>query len=711
MKEKGKRLSKLLVLIGIHVFSIGDLYGQLDCEITPLPTTLTNPWWSGWQNGYPNNVWNAHVFQLTDTYNPSGDIRRDFGIHANLSNPPYKYKGYLLRDNNHFLPSSGLNFDTEFSDYTIVGDDVSLFETGTTPTTPGGCGTQLQNFGLLMQGRFIVPAPGIYRARIGSDDGSYFRMFRNATKSNLYSDLNGNGLEHINWFKDPSNPNFDGVYNYVYGDNIRNYYVEFQGGEEVFIDLNYYERRLNSRLSFEFDLYFGPGEISISGPQTSPGVVSICGINPNPSEFVSNSPAVFESGVVSSYQWQYSLSNGPSATWIDIPGAFGATYDIPAYVEGDPDSWTGTRYFRRSVTNQIVNDDGTVTEVDVFTNVLQINLEAIEDLDQQEFGDNQWIGHIYNGARNFSSANYLGRDTESIIFNQQFGGYIGPSSPIYYSLEHGCSVIFDNKTVRYKMRMDVEPGTYQFRVNGDDGYRLYLNGVLTSINEWTKSSGPKPSPDVIEYNVIEAGQIELILEYYELGGNQRITFDYDFTSTALPVEWGQILGMSCGENNCLTWETLQEKYTSHFIIERSYDGLEWTPLGEAVAAQGFSTQATTYQMVDASFKQERSFYRVKQVDIDGTMDYSETIRIDNPSFQMKMMPYPNPTVDRVRFYSEDEVLLVQVSSFSGNVNYRAAFDSVGQHLYELDLSTQHNGQYVITVVTKSSRISHKLVKR
>lgn len=705
MERKEKKLSRLILLVVLLIWTGANSFGQLACENT-LPETFTHPWRNGWA-GFPVNAWNGFVFQLDSNYNPSGDTHRDFV--AAGAQAFRKYKGYLIRDNNHFLPTTGLNFDTEFSDYSLAGDDMNMFQTGLTPTTSDGCETVLEDFGVLMRSRYIVPSPGIYRIRIGSDDGSFFRVYRNANPNDLYLDLNGNPLIHNNWFKDPASPNFDGVFNFVYEDNIRNYYVEFEGGEVVYIQLNYYEKSLISRLSFEFDLYFGPGEVKIAS--TSTGIASYCGINPNPPAFQSTSPAVFESGVGSTYQWQYALTNSGATTWIDIPAANSTTYDIPAYVVGDPESWTGTRYFRRGATNQIVNDDGTVTEVDVFSNVLQINLEAIENLDQQEFGDNQWIGHIYNGARTFSSANYLGRDTESIIFDQRFGGYIGPSSPIFYSPEHGCSVIFDNKTVRYKMRMDVQPGTYQFRVNGDDGYRLYLNGILTSINEWTKSSGPKPSPDIIEYDVIEAGQIELILEYYELGGNQRITFDYDFTSTALPVEWGQILGMSCGENNCLTWETLQEKYTSHFIIERSYDGLEWFPIGEAIAAQGFSTQATIYQVVDDSFKQERSFYRVKQVDIDGTMDYSETIRIDNPSFQKKMMPYPNPTVDRVRFYSEDEVLLLQVSSFSGNVNYRAAFDSVGQHLYELDLSNQHDGQYVITVVTKSSRVSHKIVKK
>jgi len=707
----GKRLSTLILVIGLLIWSTGESFGQLDCS-RPEPNSLIRPWQQEaggipWTRGYPFNVWNAHVFQLDPNYKPMSDFSRQFTTTGSEANRVYK--GYLSRDNNHFLPTTGLNFDTKFGDYTTEGDDVGFFKTGNTPTGLGGCDTELQHFGLIMQGRYVVPSPGIYRIRIGSDDGSFFRMFKNGDKSNLYLDLNGNPLRHDNWFKDPASPNFDGVFNFVYESNIKNYYVEFEGGEEVFIELNYYEKRLHSRLSFEFDLYFGPGEIKIPGNST--GIASYCRINPNPPAFESPGPAVFESGVVSTYQWQYSLSNGPGATWIDIPGAISATYDIPAYVEGNPDSWTGTRYFRRGATNTIVNDDETTTEVDVYSNVLQINMQAIENLDQHEFGENQWIGHIYNGVRNFSSSNYLGRDTENIIFNQNFGGYIGPGSPIYYSPDHGCAVIFDNKTVRYKMRMDVEPGTYVFKVNGDDGYRLFINGELTSINEWAKASGPKPAPDTHIFDVAEAGQIELVLEYYELGGNQRITFDFDFASTALPVEWGQVAGNPCGESNCLSWETLQEKNTSHFTVERSYNGQDWTSVGKRVEAQGFSTQSNSYEISDATFTRERSFYRIKQVDLDGSIDNSKTIRIDNKSYRNKMIPYPNPTVDRVRFYSAQEVLMIQVTSQDVRVNMRMDFEQVDQNIYELDFSQLQNSHYVITVVTKESRETHKIIKR
>ena len=76
-----------------------------------------------------------------------------------------------------------------------------------------------------------------------------------------------------------------------------------------------------------------------------------------------------------------------------------------------------------------------------------------------------------------------------------------------------------------------------------------------------------------------------------------------------------------------------------------------------------------------------------------------------------MVPYPNPTVDRVRFYSAEEVLMIQVTSSDARVNMRANFEQVDQNIYELDFSQMQNSHYVITVVTKVSRESHKIIKR
>ncbi|AKP50961.1 Putative aggregation factor core protein MAFp3, isoform C [Cyclobacterium amurskyense] len=683
-------------------------FGQLACSNTE-PETLTKPWRDGssWQNGYPTNVWNAYVYQLTDYYNPNGanaghNEPSEFKKPQPDENGIYfsgQYKGMLLRDGANFLPVSGVNFDTHFSDPNpgngYLSDNL-FFQTGINPTTSGGCDTQLNQFGVHMRGRYVPTQNGIYRIRIGSDDGSYFRMFSdiNNPSSSGAVDVNGNNLIHNNWVKNESDTLlYDGVDNFVYENNIRNYYVELEAAQEWFMTLNYYEKDGANRLAFEIELYFGPGEIKMGADAS--GSVAFCGINPDPTIISSIGPAVFEDGEVTNYFWQYATSNDESATWNTISGATEKDYKIPAY---EDDNWTGSRYYRRGATNTIAVNDSTSTDVDVFSNVLEVIMNPIADLDRTEFGVNEWIGHTYDAPRNFATSNYSGRVFQDSVFTQNFPAGVG------------CNSQKNNFTVQYRMRLDVQPGTYDFNVNGDDGYRLIINGT-TVIDEWAKVGGKKVTDDTYQMEITEDGVLELILDYYEIGGDQSISFNYVENLLILPLEWGDFLGQSCGENNCLNWSTLQEKNTSHFIMEKSNNGFSWEEFGETLEAQGNSNQEVFYDYSDHSVANDVTFYRIKQVDLDDTFSYSDVIRVENNSNRNKLMPFPNPTTDLLFVDSQEGILSVELTSQDQRVRAQPLLEKISDNRYQIDMRQFPSNHYLVTIHTEKSRKTYKIMKR
>lgn len=701
-QEKNYFNSVILSIVLILAIS-GQSFGQLACETTK-PLSLTKPWQDGitWQKGYPTNLWNGYVYQLTTSYNPNGDF-------AGKEEPKQfekdsaKYKGMLLRDGVNFLPTTGVNFDTHFNDPNIANgydSDSLFFETGISATTPGGCNTQLNLFGLMMRGRYVPAENGIFRIRIGSDDGSFFRMGSNVNdiEESLALDVNGDELVHNNWVKNEADSlSFDGVDNFVYEENIRNYYVELEAAQEWFMQLNYYEKDGANRFSFEIELYFGPGEIKMGNDAS--GSVTFCGINPDPTLIRSIGPAVFANGEVTDYFWQYATTNEESTIWTTIPGATEKDYKIPTYDAGDPDNdWTGIRYYRRGATNTIIEDDLTSTDVDVFTNVLEVIVNPIADLDRTEFGVNSWIGHAYGSPRNFATSNYSGRVTQNPIFTQNFPSGVG------------CNSQTSNFTVQYRMRLNVSPGTYDFSVNGDDGYRLLINGT-TVINEWTKVGGKKSSADTYQMEIIEDSVLELVLDYYELGENQSISFDYVESLLILPLEWGDFLGQPCGDNNCLKWSTLQEKNTSHFVLERSNDGFNWKELGEEIEAQGNSNNEVQYQYTDDSFENTFTFYRIKQIDLDDTFSYSDVIRVENNSLSDKLMPFPNPTMDLLFVDSDDVIVNVELTSQDQRVRAQPLVEKVGDKRYQIDMRQFPSNHYLVTIQTTKSKKTYKIMKR
>gem|GEM_PF-1316949 len=721
VEKKGMRISKLILIFGLLIWSGVESFGQLACN-RPLPNDFPKAVGNDWNLVYPMNTWNAFVFQLNPNYNAFADRNQREFLHSTAQRD---YKGYLRRNGNP-LPNTGLNFDTDFGANPLQSgsvpgggnfDDANFFPTGNTPATSDGCEVMRSHFGVLMRARYSVPVTGVYRVTVGSDDGTYMRVFNKNPMGNdvLLQDVNGNNVIHNNWVKVPADTlNFDGLYNFLYSDNIRNYYVELIAGQEIYIDLNYYEKNNINRLSFNIELYYGPGEIRLNNVlQTNSE--TYCAIDPNPVPFFSKGPAVFKDGTLNSYFWEWSLLSNPNGVWNTIAGQTGLTYDIPAR---SVENWSDTRFYRRrSLGTVLIN--GFNAQVSTYSNVLQINMTSINfpvgGLNQ--YGTDRWHGYIYDGlARN--QANYFANNTQKYIGKHLVGGanldfvesFPSPNNKFVPNQAGSCGFFPDYFSVQFLRQLNVLPGTYEFTILADDGYRLFINDILvTNPLLWNRAGGTIGSQSKVEYIVNVPGTIRLRLEYYEIANGQQINFGQTFQ--ALPVEWGQVSGNPCGDSNCLNWETLQEKNTSHFTVERSYDGQEWTPVGDQVEAQGFSTKSTTYQLADASFMRERSFYRVRQVDLDGSMDYSETIRIDNHSFKNKMLPYPNPTVDRVRFYSADEVLMIQVTSHDARINMKANFQEVDQNVYELDFSQLQNSQYVITVVTKDSKESHKIIKR
>ena len=699
----------MVLSIILFVALTGQSFGQLNCSnIEPL--THSKPWSNGWQNGYPTNNWNAYVYQLTAAYNPNADLAAEEAYEQFQDD--HNYKGMLLRDGVDFLPVSGVNFDTQFSDPNPGNgylSDNQFFQTGISPDPLGaaGCDTQLNLFGVTMRGRFVPQEDGIYRISIGSDDGSYFHMSSDPGGNflpGIAKDVNGNNLIHNNWVKNPADPDFDGVYNFVYEDNIRNYFVELEAMQEWFMQLNYYENEGNNRFSFNIELYFGPGQIQMG--DNASGVASFCGVNPDPTLISSIGPAVLENGEVTEYFWQYSTSNDPSATWTTIPGATDKDYKIPAY---NVDNWSGTRYYRRGATNTITEDDGTTTNVNVFTNIIEVSIETIAELPRNEFGDNEWIGHIYKGVKTFDVAGYKGRVYETEIFTQNFPSP-NTSSPYYFTPDYGCQLETENFTVSYKMRLDVSPGTYDFIVNGDDGYRLSVNGT-TVIDEWDKVGGRKSTADTYQMEVLEVGVLELVLDYYELGGDQSVSFDYIEQSSVLPLEWGNFIGQSCGENNCLNWSTLQEKNTSHFILERSTDGFTWKAFGEEIAAQGFSNTEQYYQSEDNSFENKFTFYRIKQVDLDDTFSYSDVIRVENNTLANKLMPFPNPTTDLLFVDSEEGIISVELISQDQRIRAQPSLEKIGDKRYQIDMRQYPSNHYLVTILTNHSKKTYKIMKR
>jgi hypothetical protein len=86
--------------------------------------------------------------------------------------------------------------------------------------------------------------------------------------------------------------------------------------------------------------------------------------------------------------------------------------------------------------------------------------------------------------------------------------------------------------------------------------------------------------------------------------------------------------------------TTAETNVSHFDVERSINGTDFTSIG-VVNARGTNSR---YSLPDLQPNQGRNFYRLKIMDIDGKFKYSNVVLI-NIKGKAGLTVYPSPSAD------------------------------------------------------------------
>ncbi len=143
----------------------------------------------------------------------------------------------------------------------------------------------------------------------------------------------------------------------------------------------------------------------------------------------------------------------------------------------------------------------------------------------------------------------------------------------------------------------------------------------------------------------------------------------------------------------LTWTTATEVNNDYFELQRSQDANRWESI-KIVDGKGNSSDLHTYKEVDDKPYLGTSYYRLKQVDFDGTFTYSE-IRSVKFLENKRIEIYPNPAQDIVNIWSSGSFERVRLLDVSGRILLDQKANSEGE--FELDLKSFGKGLYFVEV--------------
>ncbi len=150
------------------------------------------------------------------------------------------------------------------------------------------------------------------------------------------------------------------------------------------------------------------------------------------------------------------------------------------------------------------------------------------------------------------------------------------------------------------------------------------------------------------------------------------SFNYQAPATFhLPLVLNQFNATLNNKKVSLNWVTGMEKELSHFVIERSTNGVDYMEAGR-VSAKGSSNVKIDYSFQDIlnSGAKGMIFYRLRMVDIDNRFQYSSVraIRVAEMKDEVKILAYPNPVTTELRITLPQDWQDQKVSYGLYNVN-------------------------------------------
>jgi hypothetical protein len=177
------------------------------------------------------------------------------------------------------------------------------------------------------------------------------------------------------------------------------------------------------------------------------------------------------------------------------------------------------------------------------------------------------------------------------------------------------------------------------------------------------------------------------------------------SGSPLPVELTRFDATAKGTGVNLTWATATEKNSDRFEVQRSATGGEYNTIG-TVKGQGSTSMAHNYSFVDSRPLAGTSYYRLRQVDTDGTFSFSPVVAVQAEA-STKAMLYPNPSANQL-------ILPAGV----GMVQYRI-FNSLGQTLLSgqatdndrLDITSLPKGPFFLELSGATGHYTQRLMRQ
>mgnify|MGYP001163452251 CR=1 FL=1 len=188
----------------------------------------------------------------------------------------------------------------------------------------------------------------------------------------------------------------------------------------------------------------------------------------------------------------------------------------------------------------------------------------------------------------------------------------------------------------------------------------------------------------------------------------------------IPVELTSFTAQIIDGKVNLKWHTATELNNSGFEIQKKKSddrnqNIEWRKIG-FVNGKGTTTTANDYSFTDNEITNGKSYYRLKQIDFDGTFSYSNEVEVDYkvPVSYSLEQNFPNPfnpeTEISFSLAKSDNVTLKVYNILGSEVATLVnEFLEAGKHTIKFNASDLTSGVYLYTIKSGNFTATRKMI--
>jgi hypothetical protein len=241
---------------------------------------------------------------------------------------------------------------------------------------------------------------------------------------------------------------------------------------------------------------------------------------------------------------------------------------------------------------------------------------------------------------------------------------------------------------------------------GGDGFQMGLwNGSCSSLNYISCTSGS--GGDVTaNFTNLTAGDTY----YFGIDGNAGANCTYGITATnAVPLS-ANLVDFDAWYNEHIdkveiTWLTSVERNNSHFVIQRSKDNVNYTPVGKVLATDDEDLVLNRYVYSDGSALNGDYYYRIVAVSNNETQSLYDPKSVSVKKLGNDVSIYPSPSDKELnvtfRSTSTDKAL-IKLFGIDGKIIKQLSVEATkGRNLFMLDVSDLTTGIYFLVIETES----------